>query len=117
MLRAVVSKPWRPSCPAYVKLLDVMEHASDGLNLSWECVREETVRSILDKWYLSGHAPTAPVSLPFLPDLHSKIEKAWKNLYSACILQHRHANYADVEGICEHGYVCELSRRWWDINP
>ncbi|ROL45268.1 hypothetical protein DPX16_17879 [Anabarilius grahami] len=48
----------------------------------------------LDERFLSGHNPTAPVSLPFLPDLHVEIEKAWKNPYST-----------DVEGLSQHGYV------------
>lgn len=66
----------QPSCAAYVELLDVMEHASDRLKLSWKCTQKETVRERLDKCYLSGHTPPAPVSLLFLPDLYSEIEKA-----------------------------------------
>lgn len=45
------------------------------------------------------------MSFPFLPDLHTEVEKAWKNPYSACIHRFQHDNYANIEGMYVHGYV------------
>ena len=67
--------------------------------------RGETACSMLDDRFLPGHKPPAQVSLPFLPDLHTGVEGAWKNPYSACIHQHQRASLADVEWIREYGYV------------
>ncbi|ROJ25309.1 hypothetical protein DPX16_20122 [Anabarilius grahami] len=92
-------------CPVYAELLEVMEHASGRLQLPWDRVRKEVTRGRLDERFLSGHNKAAPVSLPFLPDLHVEIEKAWKNPYSARIHLHQRANFADVEGLSQHGYV------------
>ncbi|ROL49311.1 Immunoglobulin heavy variable 3-48 [Anabarilius grahami] len=72
----------RPPCPAYAELLEVMERAAGRLQLPWQREREETARGRLDERFLSGHNPETLVSLPFLPDLHVEIEKAWKNPFS-----------------------------------
>ncbi|ROL55539.1 Ovoinhibitor [Anabarilius grahami] len=95
----------RPPCPAYAELLEVMERAAGRLQLPWQCEREETARGRLDERFLSGHNPVTPVSLPFLPDLHVEIEKAWKNPFSVRIHTHQRNNFADVEGLRRHGYV------------
>ncbi|ROL44499.1 hypothetical protein DPX16_0387 [Anabarilius grahami] len=95
----------RPPCPAYAELLEVMERAAGRLQLPWQREREETARGRLDERFLSGHNPVTPVSLPFLPDLHVEIEKAWKNPFSARIHTHQRSNFADVEGLRQHGYV------------
>ncbi len=52
------------SCPAYEELLEVMERATARLHFGR-----------LDERYLSGHKPPAQVSLPFLPDLHTEVER------------------------------------------
>ncbi|ROL42886.1 hypothetical protein DPX16_10942 [Anabarilius grahami] len=93
----------RPPCPAYAELLEVMERAAGRLQLPWQREREETSRGRLDEQFLSGHNPVTPVSLPFLPDLHVEIEKAWKNPFSARIHTHQRNNFADVEGLRRHG--------------
>ncbi|ROL44286.1 CB1 cannabinoid receptor-interacting protein 1 [Anabarilius grahami] len=93
----------RPPCPAYAELLEVMERAAGRLQLPWQREREETARGRLDERFLSGHNPVTPVSLPFLPDLHVEIEKAWKNPFSARIHTHQRNNFADVEGLRRHG--------------
>ncbi|ROL49487.1 hypothetical protein DPX16_15813 [Anabarilius grahami] len=72
----------KPPCPAYVELLEVVERAAGRLQLPWERVRKEPVRGRLDERFLSDHNPVIPVSLPFLPDLHTEVRKAWKNPYS-----------------------------------
>ncbi len=58
----------------------------------------------LDERYLSGHNPPVQVSLPFLPDLHTKVEKEWKKLFSSCIHRFQHTSYANIEGMRESGY-------------
>ncbi|ROJ62565.1 hypothetical protein DPX16_21551 [Anabarilius grahami] len=93
----------KPPCPTYAELLEVMERASGRLQLPWERVKKGAARGRLAKRFLSGHNKAAPVSLPFLPDLHVEIEKAWKNPYSAHIHLHQRANFADVEGLSQHG--------------
>lgn len=100
------------------ELLGVMERVSARLQLPWEHMREGTAHSRLDEWFLSDHDPPAPMSLPFLPDLHSEIEKAWKNPYSAHIHRYQHANDANVEGMREHGYMSmtPLARRLQTIS-
>ncbi|ROI46622.1 hypothetical protein DPX16_7740 [Anabarilius grahami] len=95
----------KPPCPAYVELLEVMERAAGRLQLPWERVGKEPVRGRLDERFLSDHNPVTPVSLPFLPDLHTEVRKAWKNPYSARIHLHQRGNFADVEGLGQHGYV------------
>ncbi|ROJ73026.1 hypothetical protein DPX16_1210 [Anabarilius grahami] len=95
----------KPPCPAYVELLEVVERAAGRLQLPSECVRKEPVRGRLDEQFLSDHNPVIPVSLPFLPDLHTEVRKAWKNPYSARIHLHQQGNFADVEGLGQHGYV------------
>lgn len=94
-----MTEPSQPPCPVYIELLEVMECATTRLELLWQREKEETACGRLDERFLSGHNRPAPVSLAFLPDLHIEIEKAWKNLYSACIHQHQHANYTNVKGV------------------
>ncbi|CAM4537370.1 unnamed protein product [Leuciscus chuanchicus] len=65
----------------------------------------EAARGRLDERFLSGHTPPTQVSLPFLPDLHAEVVKAWKNPYSYRIHRFQHYNYSNVEGMREHGYV------------
>lgn len=38
-------------------------------------------------------------------DLHSEVEKSWKNPYLAHIFPFQHSNYMNVEGLYERGYV------------
>ncbi|CAM4467978.1 unnamed protein product [Leuciscus chuanchicus] len=95
----------RPSCPVYAELVEVMGRATDTLQLPWRRVREETARGRLDDRFLPSHRPPAQVSLPFLPDLHNEIKKAWKNPFSARIHPHQRGSFAAVDGIAEHGYV------------
>ncbi|ROI93618.1 hypothetical protein DPX16_3288 [Anabarilius grahami] len=98
----------RPPCSAYTELLEVMERAASRLQLPWERVKRETAHGRLDERFLSDHNPVTPVSLPFLPDLHVEIEKAWKSPYSARIHAHQRGNFADVEGLRQHGKEDEL---------
>ncbi len=82
-----------------------MEHATARLDLQWRHEEGGVARSRLDERFLSGHNLPAPVSLPFLPDLHNEIVKPWDKPYSARIHRYKHANYADIEGMREHGYA------------
>ncbi len=66
------------SCPAYEELLEVMERATARLHLPWERTKMAAPPGRLDERYLSGHKPLAQVSLPFLPDLHTEVEREWK---------------------------------------
>ncbi len=100
-----ISEPSQPVCPAYDELLDFMEHATARLDLQWRHEKGGVARSRLDERFLSGHNLPAPVSLPFLPDLHNEIVKAWEKPYSARIHRYKHNNYADIEGMREHGYA------------
>ncbi|ROI69445.1 Adipocyte enhancer-binding protein 1 [Anabarilius grahami] len=52
----------KPPCPAYVELLDVIEHASGRLQLPWKRVKKGAARGRLDKRFLSGHNTAAPAS-------------------------------------------------------
>ncbi len=69
------------SCPAYEELLDVMERATARLDLPWERTKMAAPRGRLDERYLSGHKTPAQVNLPFLPDLHTEVEKEWKSRF------------------------------------
>ncbi len=82
-----------------------MEHATDRLDLQWRHKEGGVAHSRLDERFLSGHNLPAPVSLPFLPDLHNEIVKAWDKPYSARIHRYKHANYADIEWMREHEYA------------
>ncbi|KAL0146535.1 hypothetical protein M9458_058166 [Cirrhinus mrigala] len=80
-----------PSCPAYEELLE-------------KRIRKVVLRGRLDERCLSDHNLPAPVSLPFLPDLHSEIEKVWKKPFSSCIHSFPMANYVYIKGMREYGY-------------
>ncbi len=123
--KEVISELSQPVCPVYEELLEVMDRATVRLDLQWRHEKGGVSRSRLDEQFLSGHNLPAPVSLPFLPDLHSEMMKAWDKPYSAHILRYKHGNYADIEGMHEHGYGVgvsywrdpyELSLGWGDID-
>lgn len=61
----------------YIELLEVMAR----LELLWKHENEGIACRRLDEWFLFGHNRPAPVRLPFLPNLHIEIEKAWNNPY------------------------------------
>ncbi|KAL0152305.1 hypothetical protein M9458_052028 [Cirrhinus mrigala] len=98
------AEPSLISCPAYEELLEVMDRATVRLDLPWERAREVAPRGRLDERYLSDHNLPAQVSLPFLPELHTEIEKVWKRQFSSRIHNFPHSNYANIEGMREHGY-------------
>ncbi len=58
----------------------------------------------LDERYLSGHKPPAQVSLPFLPDLHTEVEREWKKPFSSRIHRFQHTSYANIARMRESGY-------------
>ncbi len=92
------------SCPTYEELLEVMERATGGLTCRGSEPWSVAPWGRLDERYLSGHNPPVQVSLPFLPDLHTKVEKEWKKLFSSCIHSFQHTSYANIEGMRESGY-------------
>ncbi len=81
------------SCPAYEELLEVMERATARLHFGR-----------LDERYLSGHKPPAQVSLPFLPDLHTEVEREWKKPFFSRIHRFQHTSYANIARMRESGY-------------
>ncbi len=100
----VETEPFQSSCPAYEELLEVMERATARLVLPWERTKMVAPRGRLDEWYLSGHNPPAQVSLPFLPDLHTEVEKEWKKPFSSRIRRFQHTSHANIVGMRESGY-------------
>ncbi len=79
----VETEPSQSSCPAYEELLEVMERVTARLDLPWEWTKMVVPRGRLDERYFSGHNSPAQVSLPFLPDLHTEVEKEWKILFGS----------------------------------
>ncbi len=61
-------------------------------------------RGRLDERYLSGHKTPAQVNLPFLPDLHTDVEKEWKKPFSSRIHRFQHTSYANIIVMRENGY-------------
>ncbi len=100
-----VLEPSQPACPAYGEVMEVMNHATVRLDLQWRHEKGEIARGRLDEQFLSEHNRTAPVSLSFLPDIHSEIERAWDKPYSARIHRYQHTNYANIEGMHERRYA------------
>ncbi len=92
------------SCPAYEELLEVMERATARLHLPWERTKMAVPPGRLDERYLSGHKPPAQVSLPFLPDLHTEVEREWKKQFSSRIHRFQHTSYANIARMRESGY-------------
>ncbi len=90
------TEPSQTSCPAYEELLDVMESATARLHLPWERTKMAAPPGHLDERYLSGHKPPAQVSLPFLPDLHTEVEREWKKPFSSRIHRFQHTSYANI---------------------
>lgn len=82
-----------------------MVHATARLNLTWSCEKQEVTHSRLDERFLAGDDRPYPISLPFLLDLHTVVERSWKKRCSAGIFPYPHLNYANTEGLCEQGYV------------
>ncbi|KAI2646329.1 Lamina-associated polypeptide 2, isoform alpha [Labeo rohita] len=99
-----MSEPSGTSCPAYDELVEVMDRATARLDLPWKRTRKSAPRGRLDERYLSDHSLPAQVSLPFLPDLHTEIEKVWKRPHSSRLHLFPHSNYANIEGMREHSY-------------
>ncbi len=81
-----------------------MECATARLDLPWKRAKMVVPRRRLDERYLSGHNPSARVSLPFLPDLYAEIKKEWKKTFSSRIYRFQHTSYANIEGMRENGY-------------
>ncbi len=81
-----------------------MERATARLDLPWKRTKMVAPRGRLDKRYLSGHNPPAQWSLPFLPDLHTEVEKEWKRPFSSRIHRFQHTSNANIEGMRESGY-------------
>ncbi len=92
------------SCPVYEELLDVMERATARLDLPWERTKMAAPRGRLDERFLSDHKTSAQVNLPFLPDLHTEVEKERKKPFSARIHKFQHNSYANIAGMRENGY-------------
>ncbi len=92
------------SCPAYEELLEVMERATVRLHLPWERTKIAAMPGRLVERNLSGHKPPAQVSLPFLPDLHTEVEREWKRLFSSRIHRFQHTSYASIARMRESGY-------------
>ncbi len=90
--------------PAYEELLDVMECATARLDLPWERTKMAAPRGRLDERFLPGHKTSAQVNLPFLPDLHTEVEKEWKKPFSARIHKFQCNSYANIAGMRENGY-------------
>ncbi|KAL0199471.1 hypothetical protein M9458_008011, partial [Cirrhinus mrigala] len=85
------AEPFLISCPAYEELLEVMDRTTVRLDLPWNAI-------------FLIITSQAQVSLPFLPDLHTEIEKVWRRPFSSRIHNFPHFNYANIEGMREHGY-------------
>ncbi len=92
------------SCPAYEELLEVMERATARLDLPWERTKMAVPQGRLDERYLSGHKRPAQVSLPFLPELHSEVEKEWKKPFFSRIHRFQHTSYVNIERMHESSY-------------
>ncbi len=81
-----------------------MECATARLDLPWERTKMAAPRGRLDERYLSGHKPPGQVSLPFLPDLHTEVEKEWKKPFSSRMHRFQHTSYANIVRMRESGY-------------
>ncbi|KAI2654649.1 hypothetical protein H4Q32_011423 [Labeo rohita] len=93
------SEPSQSSCPAYEELLEVMERGSPV-----ETHEKGAPRGRLNERFLLDHNPPAQVSLPFLPDLHTEVVKAWNKPFSSRIHRFQQTSYANIEGMRENGY-------------
>ncbi len=98
------------SSPAEGELLDIMTHANARLSLDWSAeMQEHTSSSRLDERFLAGHKRSAPPSLPFLPELHNKLLRSWRNPFSARVFPPSKSNYANVKGL-EDGRYTKMPR-------
>ncbi len=82
-------EPYQPACPAYGVLIEVMICATARLDLQWRHEKGKIARGRLDERFLSEHNHPDPVSLPFLSNLHSEIERALDKPYSAASIATR----------------------------
>ncbi|KAI2654668.1 enzymatic polyprotein [Labeo rohita] len=78
-----------PQSPQYEELLEVVTCAVAKLNIDWPAESQaEPQQSKLDERFLRSRPPSARRSLPFFPNLHTKVAKS----------------YGNVVGMDEHGY-------------
>ncbi len=67
-------------------MLDVMDRASERLDLAWMCQKPKPARGPT-RWAFFGWSwSSSPGSLPLLPDRHSEISKSWGKPYSCRLL-------------------------------
>ncbi|KAL0163489.1 hypothetical protein M9458_042887, partial [Cirrhinus mrigala] len=98
------AEPSLISCPAYDELLEVTDRSTERLDLPWKQTRKVAPQGRLDERYLSDHSLPAQVSLPFLPDLYSEIEKVCKRPHSSRLHLFPYSNYVNIEGMREYDY-------------
>lgn len=58
-----------------------MTRAMAKLKLDWSMEKEESALGRLDEQFLAGHKCVAPLSLPFLPNLHNEVVRSWEKSY------------------------------------
>ncbi len=88
------------------ELIRVMNKAVQELELSWN-PPEEPTKSKLDSWYFrSSRRQVDPrTSVPFFPDVHDQLVKAWSAPQSARVHSATQAMFSHVDGAEAHGYV------------
>lgn len=79
------------------ELVRVMTKAVQELELTWSPL-EEPAKSILDSWYFRSFRRQADsrASVPFFPDVHEQLVKAWSAPQSAHIHSNKQANFTHV---------------------
>lgn len=59
----------------------------------------------LNERFLVGHKYLPPPRFPFLPELHDKFCKSWRNPFFACVIPSSRSNYANVKGLEDSVYT------------
>lgn len=69
--------------PSHIKLVDINLAMAWVKKLDWSMEKEESALGRLDERFIAGHKRVAPLSLPFLPNLHNEVVRSWEKSYSA----------------------------------
>ncbi len=94
-----------PQSPKYEELLEVVTRTVAKLNIDWPAEKQaEPQESKLDKRFLRSKPPPPCRSLPFFPDLHTKVSRLWARAFSSRLFNPASSHYANVAGVSDHGY-------------
>ncbi len=89
------------------EFISVMNKAVQELELSWNPPEEPAKRKLDSRYFRSSRCQVdTRASVPFFPDVHDQLIKAWSVPQSARVHSATQAMFSQVDGVEAHLYVC-----------